>query len=182
MLVLLEPQRLRAHRGTRRGDLGKHPVTIHLPSVPSAESSLLEGVSRRLLSADGTVLNLCKVWVDNTSAIAVAKADETRPKSRHYALRWFRVRDHARKVCFCPTGLMRADGLTRWRRHLVSVVCCFITTTRIGRLRGEMSKRRRSWESISSEFSGGTLLDFGFCRPGIRYSVVGHSFRRSSGS
>ena len=53
------------------------------------------------------------IWVDDTSAIAVAKADEIRPKSRQYALRWFRVKEHAEKICFCPTGLMRADGLTK---------------------------------------------------------------------
>ena len=30
----------------------------------------------------------------------IAEADETRPKSRHYALRWFRVKEHAKKICF----------------------------------------------------------------------------------
>jgi hypothetical protein len=53
------------------------------------------------------------LWVDNTSAINVAQSEETRPKSRHYALRYLRVRDAAEKLVFCPTGLQRADGLTK---------------------------------------------------------------------
>ena len=32
---------------------------------------------------------------------------------RHYALRYHRVRDQADRICFCPTNLMKADGLTK---------------------------------------------------------------------
>ena len=53
------------------------------------------------------------IWVDNQSAVAVAKADEVRPRSRHYALRWTRVREEGRKIQFCPTRLQKADGLTK---------------------------------------------------------------------
>ena len=53
------------------------------------------------------------LWLDNTSAIATAKDTDTKPKSRHYALRYHRVRDAAGKICFCPTHLMKADGLTK---------------------------------------------------------------------
>ena len=53
------------------------------------------------------------LWIDNTSAIATATAFETKPKSRHYALRWFRVRDAAKCIMFCPTTLQKADGLTK---------------------------------------------------------------------
>ncbi|CAD7943975.1 unnamed protein product [Amoebophrya sp. A120] len=54
-----------------------------------------------------------RLWCDNTSAISVANAKETRPKSRHYALRWWRVKDAAKRLCFCPTHLQRADALTK---------------------------------------------------------------------
>lgn len=61
-------------------------------------------------SLDDSVL-----FVDNTSAIATATSADTKPKSRHYALRYFRVRDAGGegKLCFCPTTLMKADGLTK---------------------------------------------------------------------
>ncbi|CAD7939189.1 unnamed protein product [Amoebophrya sp. A25] len=53
------------------------------------------------------------LWIDNQSAISTAKSEDTKPKSRHYALRYLRVRDAAEKVVFCPTHLMKADGLTK---------------------------------------------------------------------
>ena len=53
------------------------------------------------------------LWVDNTSAIAVAKSEEYKPKSRHYALRYLRVRDHAKDMVFVPTHLQKADALTK---------------------------------------------------------------------
>jgi len=53
------------------------------------------------------------IFVDNESAIATAKSTDLRPKSRHYALRWHKVRDHSDKIHFCPTTLMKADGLTK---------------------------------------------------------------------
>ncbi len=88
--------------------------------VLSLENRFLSFFSHRLAGTDGWFdandgdeEDDETIWVDNTSAIAVAKSDETRPKSRHYALRWFRVKEHAKKICFCPTGLMRADALTK---------------------------------------------------------------------
>ena len=53
------------------------------------------------------------LWVDNQSAIATAKDSDFKPKSRHYALRYLRVRGYARRIVFCPTNLMRADALTK---------------------------------------------------------------------
>ena len=53
------------------------------------------------------------IWVDNTSAISTAKSNELMPKSRHYALRYLRVRDHGNKIFFAPTNRQRADGLTK---------------------------------------------------------------------
>ena len=53
------------------------------------------------------------LWVDNTSAITVAQSEDFKPKSRHYALRYLRVKDHAKDIVFCPTTLQKADGLTK---------------------------------------------------------------------
>ncbi len=53
------------------------------------------------------------LWVDNQSAITISKSEDTKPKSRHYALRYLRVRDYAEQICFCPTNLQKADGLTK---------------------------------------------------------------------
>jgi hypothetical protein len=59
-------------------------------------------------SLDNAVL-----WVDNTSAITTAKDSDTKPRSRHYALRYLRVRDSASRIIFCPTHLMKADALSK---------------------------------------------------------------------
>ncbi|CAD7927226.1 unnamed protein product [Amoebophrya sp. A120] len=53
------------------------------------------------------------LWIDNQSAITTAKSTDNKPKSRHYALRYLRVRDAASQIMFCPTYLMKADGLTK---------------------------------------------------------------------
>ena len=53
------------------------------------------------------------MWVDNTSAIQISKSDIVRPKSRHYALRYLRVKDECERIAFCPTDLMKADPLTK---------------------------------------------------------------------
>ena len=56
--------------------------------------------------------------MDNRSALITAEHAATdisdiRPKSRHYALREFQVKDEAHRIGFCATGEMRADGLTK---------------------------------------------------------------------
>jgi hypothetical protein len=53
------------------------------------------------------------IMCDNKSAVMVAKTEEVKPKSRHYALRLFRVREEAHRVVFCRTDLMCADALTK---------------------------------------------------------------------
>jgi hypothetical protein len=58
-------------------------------------------------------INGAPLWCDNQSAIAVAKNPDVLPKSRHYALRWCRVRDEARRLFFAPTTLQKADALTK---------------------------------------------------------------------
>ena len=54
-------------------------------------------------------------FCDNTAAIQTAKANFAKAKSRHFHLRWWRVREVAAqgRLFFCPTDEMRADGLTK---------------------------------------------------------------------
>jgi hypothetical protein len=40
-------------------------------------------------------------FVDSSSAIQVANCEEPKDKSRHFRLRWWRVRDNARFLQFC---------------------------------------------------------------------------------
>ena len=59
-------------------------------------------------------LEECPVFVDNQSAIAVAKSgDDVKSKSRHYMLRHMRVKDAADRLHFTPTHLQKADALTK---------------------------------------------------------------------
>ena len=53
------------------------------------------------------------LFCDSEAALAVARSQENRPRSRHFALRWARVREKADLLCFCPTDLMKADALTK---------------------------------------------------------------------
>ena len=53
------------------------------------------------------------LWVDNKSAIIAATSEELKPKSKHFALRYVRVRDEHARLKFCPSSLQRADGLTK---------------------------------------------------------------------
>jgi hypothetical protein len=53
------------------------------------------------------------IMCDNKSAVMVAKTEEVKPKSRHYALRLLKVRDEANRIVFCRTDLMCADALTK---------------------------------------------------------------------
>ena len=53
------------------------------------------------------------LWVDNKSAITAATSEELKPKSKHFALRYVRVRDEHARLRFCPSNLQRADGLTK---------------------------------------------------------------------
>lgn len=57
------------------------------------------------------------LWVDNSAAISTATSSLLMPKSRHYAMRYLRVRDYAadktNRIVFCPTTLQKADGLTK---------------------------------------------------------------------
>jgi len=53
------------------------------------------------------------IFSDNTAAVQIATSPELKTKSRHYAMRLWRVRDNAEKLVWCPTGMMKADGMTK---------------------------------------------------------------------
>ena len=68
------------------------------------------------------------LWIDSMSAIQVAQGASERPRSRHVALRFFQVKEEARRLVFCPTTLQRADPLTKVecspsQRRLILWVC-----------------------------------------------------------
>ena len=53
------------------------------------------------------------LFVDNQSAIALAKTSLTSKRSKHMDLRFHMVRDHCRDLCYCPTDRNLADPLTK---------------------------------------------------------------------
>ena len=57
--------------------------------------------------------SLMWLWCDNQSTVTAAKSEEINPKSRHFALRYLRVRGESSRLKFCRTELQRADGLTK---------------------------------------------------------------------
>lgn len=67
------------------------------------------------------------IFVDSETVLKIALQDDYKPKSRHYAFRFYRVLDSRKRLRFSTTELMRADGLTKvtcaesQRRLLLSV-------------------------------------------------------------
>jgi hypothetical protein len=53
------------------------------------------------------------VWLDAMSTIQGAQASCERPRSRHLALRWFRLSDECARLCYTPANLQKADALTK---------------------------------------------------------------------
>jgi hypothetical protein len=55
------------------------------------------------------------LWIDNQTAVTVARTDTDaqRPRSRHVALRYYRVKDACNQIRFCPTEHQKADVLTK---------------------------------------------------------------------
>ena len=119
-----QPVRVRSVQGPVSGDVGDDEglgrrkgservldthLRLHRPAVGGEPApAMVEPHAGIAPSSDDAVL-----WVDNQSAITTAKAEGTKPKSRHYALRYLRVRDFAKQIMFCPTNLMKADPLTK---------------------------------------------------------------------
>ena len=69
------------------------------------------------------------LFVDNQSAISIAKSPDTTKKSRHFMLRYCKVRDNARRLFFCPSTLQKADAVTKnvpfeTRMSLFHTACC----------------------------------------------------------
>lgn len=53
------------------------------------------------------------IFSDNQSALKVAESTLPTKKSKHMLLRFHEVKDHVRSLCFVPTGINRADPLTK---------------------------------------------------------------------
>ena len=71
------------------------------------------------------------LFVDNKSAISIAKSPDTTKKSRHFMLRFCKVKDNARRLFFCPSTLQKADALTKnvpfeTRMSLFHTTCCCV--------------------------------------------------------
>ena len=95
------------------------------------------------------------LWLDSQSAIAIAQSEDTRPKSRHYALRWLRVRESASKLMFCPSCLQKADALSK-------LEC---STAQRSLLLHHVTPNLDSLESedSDSEFEEETFVTLGYC-------------------
>ena len=53
------------------------------------------------------------IFVDNMSTLMVSKQVIHTKKSKHYALRFLRVKDNKDILAWCPTGKNRSDPLTK---------------------------------------------------------------------
>ena len=53
------------------------------------------------------------IFVDNMSTLMVSKQVIHTKKSKHYALRFLRVKDNKDMLAWCPTGKNRSDPLTK---------------------------------------------------------------------
>ena len=53
------------------------------------------------------------IMCDNRSAVALSKSDEVHPRSRHYALRMYTVKQERDRIHFIRTDVMCADALTK---------------------------------------------------------------------
>jgi hypothetical protein len=53
------------------------------------------------------------IFMDSETAIKIAVGEDYKPKSRHYAFRYYRVIDNKKRLRFTTTELMRADPLTK---------------------------------------------------------------------
>ena len=53
------------------------------------------------------------LWIDNQSAITIASTSDLHPKSKHFALRYMRLKDESHRIFYCPTQIQKADALTK---------------------------------------------------------------------
>ena len=53
------------------------------------------------------------VFSDNQSALKMSQSTVVTKRSKHIDLRYHKVRDHFKDLCWCPSDLNRADPLTK---------------------------------------------------------------------
>jgi len=102
--------------------------TIHTSSTCESEwvaaadgiefSQSVYGLQNFLLGKGETETSNAPLWIDNRAAVLNARKgveglEEIPRKSRHIALRYARVLEHAKRVWFVPTDMELADGLTK---------------------------------------------------------------------
>ena len=90
------------------------------PTVRSYSSAEAEYIAASDTLANVTPLEFIEgkpivpqLFLDSESAIKIATGDDMRPRSRHYALRYYRVRDASKQIRFTTTELMRAELVTK---------------------------------------------------------------------
>jgi hypothetical protein len=102
--------------------------TIHTSSTTESEwvaiadgiefSQSIYALENFMSGRQEITLNKGGVWCDNRAAVLCARKgvdgiDEISKKTRHIALRYARVLEHADRLWFVPTDLELADGLTK---------------------------------------------------------------------
>ena len=81
-------------------------------------SNSVYGLQRFLVNQKETDPNRGPIWCDNRGAVLVSRKgvdgrDEIPKKSRHIAIRFAQVLEEAPRIFWCPTEMMKADGLTK---------------------------------------------------------------------
>ena len=102
--------------------------TIHTSSTTESEwvalaegiefSQSCYGLQRFMTGQEEIGPNTGKIWNDNRAVVINARKgtdgiEEIPKKSRHIALRYARVLEHAKRIWFVPTDLQLADGVTK---------------------------------------------------------------------
>jgi hypothetical protein len=102
--------------------------TIHTSSTCESEwvaladgiefSQSVYGLQKFLIGKNETDKSSGPIWVDNRAAVINARKgpegiEEIPKKTRHIALRFARVLEHASRIWFVPTDIELADGLTK---------------------------------------------------------------------
>ena len=81
-------------------------------------AATIYGLLRFLLGQPEAAVDDGPLWSDNRGAVLIGRKgneqrDEIPKRSRHVALRFARVLDEKHRLFWCPTGSMKADGLTK---------------------------------------------------------------------
>jgi hypothetical protein len=84
--------------------------------LTSSETCALSRFVRGKSELEANPKSMGPLWCGNRAAVISAKKpllSDVARKSRHMAIRLCAVRDERARICFCPTDLQRADGLTK---------------------------------------------------------------------